>query len=79
MSHKISKLTLDIPASEHRRIKMAASMMGTTMKDLMLLSFEVFMKRKLNKVTEKALKLAEQGKNLKKFNSLDELFEDLGI
>ena len=37
------------------------------------------MRRKFNKVTEKALKLAEQGKGLKKFNALDELFEDLGI
>ena len=79
MTHRISKLTIDLPIMQHKRIKMAASMMGVTIKNLLLMSFENFMHRKLNKVTEKALKLAEQKKGLKKFNTLDELFEDLGI
>lgn len=35
--------------------------------------------KKLNKVTEKALKMSERGKGLKKFNSLKELLEDLRI
>ena len=80
MTHRISKLTIDLPIMQHKRIKMAASMMGVnTIKNLLLMSFENFMHRKLNKVTEKALKLAEQKKGLKKFKTLDELFEDLGI
>ncbi len=35
--------------------------------------------KKFNKVTEKTLKMSEQRKGLKKFDSLAELFEDLGI
>lgn len=76
MTHK---LTIDISASEHKRIKMAASVMGTTIKSMILMAFEELMQKKFNKVTEKTLKRSEQGKGLKKFNSLDDLFEDLGI
>lgn len=76
MSHK---LTIDLSAAQHKRIKMAASMMGTTIKNVVLMAFEDLMQRKFNKVTEKALKMSEQRKGLKKFDSLDELFEDLGI
>lgn len=79
MSAKVARLTIDISLSEHRKIKTAATMMGTTIKNFMLMSVEDFMQRKLNKVTEKALKLSVQGKGLKKFKSLDELFEDLGV
>jgi hypothetical protein len=73
------KLTIDLSASEHKRIKMAASMMGTTIKNTVLLAFETFMQRKFNKATKKALKMSEGGKGLKKFKNLEELFEDLGI
>ena len=35
--------------------------------------------KKLNKITKQALNQSKLGKNLKKFNSLDDLFDDLGI
>lgn len=38
-----------------------------------------FMHRKPNKVTIKAIRQSETGRGLKKFNTLDELFEDLGL
>ena len=49
------------------------------MKQLVLMSVDDFMQKKLNKVTEKALKQSKAGKNLKKFDNLDDLFDDLGI
>lgn len=79
MSIKTARLTIDLPKNEHKRLKMAASMMGTTMKGLVLMSVDEFMHRKPNKVTVKAIKQSEVGKNLKKFSSLEALFEDLGI
>jgi len=79
MTAKTSRLTIDLPRAKHKRLKMAASIMGTTMKDLVLMSVEEFMHRKPNKVTVKAIKQSETGKNLKKFDSMDDLFEDLGI
>jgi hypothetical protein len=79
MSHRITRLTIDLPSSEHKRLKMAASLMDISMKQLVLMSVEDFMQKKFNKVTEKALKQSRVGKNLKKFSNLDELFDDLGI
>jgi hypothetical protein len=79
MNHRIARLTIDLPASEHKRLKMAASLMDVSMKQLVLMSVEEFMQKKFNKVTEKALKQSKLGKNLKKFDTLDDLFDDLGI
>lgn len=79
MSTKTARLTIDLPRAFHKRLKMAASMMGTTMKDLVLISVDEFMRRKPNKVTVKAIRQSETGKGLKKFDTLDALFEDLGI
>ena len=79
MSTKTARLTIDLPKTEHKRLKMAASMMGTSIKGLVLMSVDEFMHRKPNKVTVKAIRQSNAGKNLKKFDSLDDLFEDLGI
>ncbi len=79
MTAKASRLTIDLPHSAHKRLKMVASMMDISMKELVLMSVEEFMHRKPNKVTIKALKQSESRKNLKKFETIDDLFEDLGI
>lgn len=79
MSTKTARLTIDLPKADHKRLKMAASMMGTSIKSLVLMSVDEFMHKKPNKVTVKAIRQSETGKGLKKFNNLDELFEDLGV
>ena len=79
MSYKISRLTIDLPSSDHKKLKMAASLMDISMKQLVLMSLDSLMQKKFNKVTEKALKQSEKGKNLKKFDNIDDFFEDLGI
>ena len=61
------------------RFKTAALMMGLSMKDLVIMSVEEFIHRKPNKVTEKAIRQAESGKGVKKFDSLDGLLKDLGL
>ena len=47
------------------------------MKDLMLLGYEYLIHKKFNKETEKAIKQTIAGKNVKKFNDIRELLEDL--
>ncbi len=79
MSTRTARLTIDMDKSDHKRLKMAASMMGVTIKNLVLMSVDEFMHRKPNKVTVKAMKQSEIGKGIKKFNNLDELFDDLGL
>jgi len=74
-----ARLTIDLPTSAHKKLKMAAFLMGTSMKDLVLMSVENFIHRKFNKKTEKVLKDARRGKGVKKFPNLEALFDDLGI
>ena len=79
MTTKTIRYTMDLPVKEHKRISTTASLLGLSMRDLFLLSVEEFTHKKLNKVTEKALKESGLGKGLHKFDSLQEMFDDLGI
>lgn len=79
MSHRTIRYTIDLPSKEHKRISTMASVLGLSMKDLFLLSVEEFAHKKLNKTTLKALEETASEKGLHKFNSLDEMFKDLGI
>ena len=79
MSAKMIRYTLDLPKKEHKRISTMASVLGLSMKDLFLLSFEEFAHKKLNKTTLKAIEETSSGKGLHKFDSLDEMYNDLGI
>ena len=79
MTARVARLTIGLSKSEHKRLKTAASLMGTTMKDLVLISVDNFLHGKPNKVTLKAMKQSENGKGLRKFRNMDELFQDLGI
>ncbi|MES2345731.1 MAG: hypothetical protein V4494_07335 [Chlamydiota bacterium] len=56
ISHKTTRLTIDLPASEHKRLKMAVSLIEISMKQPVIMSVDDFMQKKPNKVTEKALK-----------------------
>ena len=76
---KVIRYTLDLPSKEHKKISTMASILGLTMKDLFLLSVEEFTHKKLNKTSLKAIEEASADKGLHKFESLDEMFKDLGI
>ncbi len=71
------RITLDVPATQHKKIKMIASMMDLSIKDLMLMSFEEFMHKKYNKLTEKVIKETLARKGVKRFKTLEDLIEDL--
>lgn len=79
MPAKTSRLTIDLSPAQHRRLKMAATMMGTSMKDIVILGVDAFLHQKPNKATLKAMKQSETGKGLKKFANMDEFLKNLGI
>ena len=74
---RTQRITLDIPAAQHRKIKTLAAMMNLSIKDLMLMSFEEFTHKKYNKVTEKVIRETLAGKHTKKFKTFEGLIEDL--
>ncbi|NGX63653.1 MAG: hypothetical protein KR126chlam6_01066 [Candidatus Anoxychlamydiales bacterium] len=79
MASKVITYTIDLSSKEHKRLQTTTSLFGLTMKDLFLLSVEEFTHKKLNKTTEKALKDTDLGKGLHKFNTVQEMFDELGI
>jgi hypothetical protein len=79
MSVRLKRFTMDLSPEEYKRLSVAASMMGISKKDLIIISLYDFTHKKLNKKTEATLKTTNFGKNLKKFASLKEMFDDLGI
>jgi len=77
MHHRTGRITIDVPVAKRKEIKTHASIMDISMKDLMLLGYEYLIHKKFNKETEKAIKQTIAGKNVKKFNDIRELLEDL--
>ena len=79
MTTKSIRITIDLPNKEHKRLKTAATLLGISMKEFVIDSLhETFKSRTYNKKTLRAIREAEEG-NLKEFDSLEDMFEDLGI
>ena len=79
MTTKSIRITIDLPNKEHKKLKIAATLLGVSMKEFVIDSLhETFKSRTYNKKTLKAIREAEEG-NLKEFDSLEDMFEDLGI
>ena len=79
MTTKSIRITIDLPNKEHKKLKTAATLLGVSMKEFVIDSLhETFKSRTYNKKTLKAIREAEEG-NLKEFDSLKDMFEDLGI
>ena len=79
MTTKSIRITIDLPNKEHKKLKTAATLLGVSMKEFVIDSLhETFKSRTYNKKTLRAIREAEKG-NLKEFDSLEDMFEDLGI
>jgi hypothetical protein len=79
MSTRLIRFTMDLSPKEHKRLSTVASLLGLSKKDLVLASIDKFTHTKLNKTTEATLKSTNAGKGLHKFDTLEDMFKDLGI
>jgi|GEM_PF-3167489 hypothetical protein len=52
---EMARLSIDLLAADHKRLKTAASLLGMSMKDLVVVSIGDFMYRKLNQATKNTL------------------------
>lgn len=59
----MARLSIDLLAADHKRLKTAASLMGMSMKDLVVVSIGDFMYRQLNKVTKATAANAKKKKS----------------
>lgn len=86
----LSRVTIDLPTVEHKRLKAVSVMTGKSMRQIVidliadkLTSYKKSTKcaksHKPNKVTARAIKDAKKGKGLKEFKTAEELFEPLDL
>ena len=81
MTAKTSRLSIEIPTKDHRKLKMLANALGVSLRELVLGAIDplVHPKKRLNKETLKVMADTDQGKNLNVCKDLDDFFEKLGI
>ena len=65
MSGKIARLSIDLLAADHKRLKTVASLMGMTMKDLVVVSVGDFMHHHLSQVSKASVKNSKDKKKPK--------------
>lgn len=56
---KLARVAIDLSIADHKRLKTVASLLGMTMKDLVVVSVGEYVHKKLSKVTKTALVGAE--------------------
>lgn len=86
MSKPNTRVTIDIPTADHKRLKMLAAYQGKSMREIFIELIERGLEEyndcheghTPNEVTKKALENVETRKSLNKANSVEELFKKLG-
>jgi len=82
--NELSRVTIDMPKAMHRRLKTHAALLGKSMKDVILDALEATDACRLsdhipNKITRKAIKDVEAGRNLVEVKNVKELLRKIGI
>lgn len=79
-SNSTSRITIDIPRENHRKLKAIAALYGKSMKEIVVELIENCLIEKIpNAETIKALKNAQEGKNLVKDESFEDFFKRFGV
>jgi antitoxin component of RelBE/YafQ-DinJ toxin-antitoxin module len=76
-----SRITIDISKDIHKQLKTIAAIKGKSMRTIVIESIEKYLYSENipNKQTLKAIKKAEEGKDLFKAKNIKDLFKKLGI
>ena len=76
-----SRITIDISKDIHKQLKTIAAIKGKSMRKIVIESITkyLFSENIPNKETLKAIKNAEEGKDLFKAKNINDLFKKLGI
>ncbi len=75
----LSRITIDIPIESHKRLKVMATLLGKSMREIVVESIEECLHSYPNKETLKAIKNVEKNKGLVKACDAEDLFKKLGI
>lgn len=78
---KMSRMTLDIPAEDHRRLKALAALLDKSMREIVAtwIHGNLYSENTPNAETLKAIDCIEKGIDLIESKDADDLFRKLGI
>lgn len=78
---ELSRITIDIPVADHKRLKAIAAILGKSMRDVVMDSIKEHLHQvKIpNKKTLKAIANIEAGKDLVKTEGVEDLLKKLGL
>ncbi len=78
---RTTRMTIDVPARQHRRLKAIAALRGVPMKQIVLecIDKELYSQNIPNGETLKVFQETDEGKNLYHYEDVDEMFKKLGI
>ncbi len=79
--HDCTRISIDIPNEEHRKLKAIAALRGVSMKQIILESVnrEIYSDNVPNEKTMKTFRESDQDKNVKYYKDLNDLRSQLGI
>lgn len=77
----LSRMTIDIPSDDHRRLKALSAISGKSMREIVSewIHLNLYSEKTPNAETLKAIESVEKGKNLVKAKNTEDLFRKLGI
>lgn len=78
---RTTRMTVDVPDPQHRRLKAIAALRGVPMKQIILecIDRELYSQNIPNAETVKVFQETDAGKNLYHYEEVDEMFKKLGI
>lgn len=79
--HENTRLTFELPAVDHKKLKAIAALAGISLKDLILdcLKENLLSENIPNEETIRVFKETDEGKNLNHYKNADELIDKLGL
>ena len=80
MAARTTRMSIDVPPQDHRRIKILAAAAGATLREFVIdcIHDRIYLEKQPNKKTRKAMEEARGGK-VKKAKNFDDLCKQLGI
>lgn len=79
--NNLFRMTIDIPAEDHKRLKALAAVLGRSMREIVSdwIHGNLYSENVPNAATLKAIESIEKGKDLIEFENAQDMFRKLGI
>lgn len=79
--NQLSRMTIDIPEEDHKRLKALAAVLGKSMRKIIIewIHENLYSSNTPNAKTLEAIRQVENGENLVEAENIEDLFQKIGI